>query len=62
MFISYLIFACRVQGRVLSVYILVSGSLFELPETFTLGIKLELRKIQSEKLRMIVIVVIIQSC
>ena len=42
------------------IYIL-SGSLSELPETFTLGMKLKLRKIQTEKLKMIVRVVIIQT-
>ena len=48
--------------RVLIVSIIISGSLSELPETFTLGIKIKLRKIQTEKLKMIVRVVIIQTC
>ena len=45
--------------RVLFVTIIISGSLSELPETFTLGIKIKLRKIQPEKLKMIVRVVLI---
>ena len=48
--------------RVLIVSIIISGSLSELPETFTLGFKIKLRKIQTEKLKMIVRVVIIQTC
>ena len=40
----------------------LSGSLSEIPETFTLGIKLKLRKIQTENLKMIVRVVIIKTC
>ena len=40
----------------------VSVSLFELPDTFTLGIKLKLRNVQTEKLKMIVRFVIIQTC
>ena len=48
--------------RVLIVSLILSGSLSELPETFTLGIKLKLRKIQTEKLKMIVRVVIIKTC
>ena len=43
---------------VLIVSVILSGSLSELPETFTLGIKLKLRNVQTEKLKMIVIVVI----
>ena len=48
--------------RVLIVSLILSASLSELPETFTLGIKIKLRKIQTEKLKMIVRVVIIQAC
>ena len=48
--------------KVLIVSMILSGSLSELPETFTLGIKLKLRKIQTEKLKMIVRVVIIKTC
>ena len=48
--------------RVILVYLIFVGSLSELPETFTLGIKLKLRKIQTEKLKMIVRVVIIKTC
>ena len=48
--------------RVLIVFLILSDSLSELPETFTLGIKLKLRKIQTEKLKMIVRVVIIKTC
>ena len=48
--------------RVLIVSIILSGSLSELPETFTLGIKIKLRKIQTEKLKIIVRVIIIQAC
>ena len=48
--------------RVLIVSIIISGSLSELPENFTLGIKMKLRKIQTEKLKMIVRVVIIKTC
>ena len=47
--------------RVLLVYVIFSASLSELPETFTLGIKFKLRKIKTEKLKMIVIVVIIKK-
>ena len=48
--------------RVLIISVILSASLSELPETFTLGIKLKLRKIQIEKLKMIVRVVIIKTC
>ena len=48
--------------RVLIVFLILSGSLSELLKTFTLGIKLKLRKIQTEKLKMIVRVVIIKTC
>ena len=48
--------------RVLIVSAILSASLSELPETITLGIKLKLRKIQTEKLKMIVRVVIIKTC
>ena len=59
----YLIFACSLQKlRVLIVFVILSASLLGLPETFTLGIKLKLRKIQTEKLKMIVRVVIIKTC
>ena len=46
----------------LNVYIILSGNLSELPKTFMLGIKSKLRKIQTEKLKMIVSAVIIQIC
>ena len=45
--------------RVLTVSVILSASLSELPETFRLGVKLKLRKIKTEKLKMIVRVVII---
>ena len=48
--------------RVLIVLVILSASLSDLLETFTLGIKLKLRKIKTEKLKMIVRVVIIQTC
>ena len=48
--------------KVLIVSIILSGKISELPETFTLGIELELRKIQTEKLKLIVRVVIIHTC
>ena len=48
--------------RVLIVSVILSASLSKLPETFTLGIKLRLRKIKTEKLKMIVRVVIIKTC
>ena len=38
------------------VSVVLAGSLSELPETFTLGIKSKLRKIQTEKLKLIVII------
>ena len=47
---------------VLIVSLILSGRVSELPKTFTLGIKLKLRKIQTEKLKMIVRVVIIKTC
>ena len=47
--------------RVLIVYVILSASISKLPENFTLGIKLKLRKIKTEKLKMIVRVVIIQT-
>ena len=47
--------------RVLIVTIIISGILSELPETFILGIKKNLRKIQTEKLKMAVRVSIIQA-
>ena len=47
--------------RVLIISAILSASLSELPETFTLGIKLRLRKIKTEKLKMIVRVVIIKT-
>ena len=46
--------------RVLVVSVIHSARISELPETFTLGIKLKFRKIQTEKLKMIVRVVIIE--
>ena len=48
--------------RVLIIFLILSASLSELLETFTLGSKLKLRKIQTEKLNMIVRVVIIKTC
>ena len=48
--------------RVLIVSLILSVSLLELHKTFTLGIKLKLKKIQTEKLKMIVRVVIIKTC
>ena len=45
--------------RVLVVSLIFVGSLSELPKTFTLGIKLKLRHVQTEKLKIIVSVVII---
>ena len=48
--------------RVLIISVILSASVSELPETFTLGIKLKLRKIKTEKLKMIVRVVIIKTC
>ena len=42
---------------VLIVCVILSASLSDLPETFTLGIKSKLRNIQTEKLKMIVRVV-----
>ena len=44
------------------VFLILSGSLSELTETFILGIKLKLRKIKTEKSKRIVRVVIIQTC
>ena len=44
--------------RVLIVSVILSASLSELPETFTLVIKLNLWKIKAEKLKMIVFVLI----
>ena len=41
---------------------ILSGSLSELPKTFTLGIKLKLRKIKTEKLEIIIVVVILKTC
>ena len=41
---------------------IISASISELPNTFRLGIKIKLRKIQTEKLKMIVRVVIIKAC
>ena len=43
----------KYNPRVLIVYIIISGSLSELPETVTLGIKIKLMKLQSEKLKII---------
>ena len=63
--ISYLIFTHSVfhyNLRVLILSLILSGCLSELPETFTLGIKKKLRKIQTEKLKMIVRIVIIKTC
>ena len=48
--------------RVLIVSLILSASPSELLETFTLGIKLKLRKIKTEKLEIIVRVVILQTC
>ena len=42
--------------RVLTVSLILSGSLSELPETFTLRFKLKLRKIKTEKIEIIVVV------
>ena len=47
---------------IITITIILSGSLSKLPKTFTLGIKLKLRNVQTEKLKMIVRVVIIQTC
>ena len=52
-FILYLIFAWSVfhfNLSILIVSIILSGSLSELPKTFTLGIKSKLKKIKTEKL------------
>ena len=40
--------------RVLIVSLILSGKLLEIPETFTLGIQLKLRKYKTEKLKVIV--------
>ena len=48
--------------RAFIVSVILSASLSELPKTFTLGIKLRLRKIRIEKLQMIIRVVIIKTC
>ena len=51
-----------VQLRVLTESVILSANLSELPKTFTLGVKLKLRLIQTEKLKMIDRVVIIKTC
>ena len=64
MFISYLIFAWSVfhfKYRVLILSLILSGSLSELPETFTLGIILLVRKNKTDKLHMIVRVLILKT-
>ena len=48
--------------RILIVSLILSGSPSELPETFTLGIKLKFRKIKTEKLETIIVVVILKTC
>ena len=48
--------------RVLIVSVILFAILSELPETFTLGIRLKLRKIQTERLEIIVRVVILKTC
>ena len=48
--------------RVLIVSVILSDSLSELPKTFTIGIKLKLRKIKTKKLKMIVKVLILKTC
>ena len=48
--------------KVLIVSLILSGSLSELSETFTLGIKLKLRKIKTEKLYIIVRIVKLKTC
>ena len=66
MFILYLIFVWRsvfhYNLRVLIVSVILAGSLLELPETFTLGIKLKVRKNKTEKLNVIVRVLIHKTC
>ena len=48
--------------RVLVVSLIFVGSLSELPETLTIGIKFKLRKIKTEKLEIIVRVVKLKTC
>ena len=48
--------------KALIVSAILSASLSELSETFMLGIKLKLRKIKTEKLEIIVRVVIHKTC
>ena len=64
-FISNLSFAWSVFDNnlmVLLVSFILSFSLSELPETFTLRIKSKFRKIKTEKLELIVVVVILKTC